>query len=494
VSRRFPLQRLPGATLLALALAGAGAGCFWPNPIINSIAATNNQLYVGESTTITVTASTNPGRELQFQATAARGRILQTDTRSRTFTYIAPFTAAAPDNAGNQVIGDRVTIRVIDGTAVVDQVLTMNLNGSTVIFKDEANATTGQGQPCEPGATLTDCNGPLYVGVVDEVSQVVRNIRPLKNRAGQALRGTQPAISPDGRRIAYVEYSGTTGGSAIQSVDSAGDVRTVVIAEPAVLNVDPTWTGPGNEILFASNRGNRGFDIYRAIPDQQGSVPTQLTSSAADERFPSANPNLTGQIDLVVSAQANSLGDLNNRTPTAAWNLFTFDRQTGTTGGLGYVDQLTNLSQTGDYAVEARWRPDGQWIAFTQNGPVANAQSTSSRFQRVVIQEIAKPRGSGCALTVAFTAPQSDYKEGNPVWSPRNQELFYLDTNGPDVIAGATQLRRILPNLGCASGQQGGNQQAPQPVGITGVSRPAVLRVTPGNGNNIVGGWGMDWR
>ncbi|MEB3299483.1 MAG: hypothetical protein VKO21_08370 [Candidatus Sericytochromatia bacterium] len=484
MAQGFPLTRVPGMLALVLAVSAGVAGCWWPNPIINSVAAQNNQLYVGDQTDITVVASTNWGREMQYQATAARGRIIQANSRSRTFRYIAPFTAQAPDNAGNQVIGDRVTIRVIDGTAVVDQLLTINLNGSTVVFKDEANATNGQGQPCQD--SLSDCNGPLYIGVVDEVSQVVRNIRPLVNRNGQALKGTQPAISPDGRRIAFVEYT-SIGGSSIQTVDAAGDMRTVVIAEPAVVNVDPSWTAPGNELLYASTKGGNGYDIYRAIPDQQGSAPIRLTSTGADERFPSVNPTNSDQ--LVVSVQTNALGDRGTRSSTAAWNLCTFDRRRS-----DYVSQLTNLSQPGDYALETRWRPDGQWIAFTQNGPVGNDLSTAKRFQRVVIQNVTQMQGAGCALTAGVSDNQQNYKESNPVWSPRNQELFFLQTNGPDVVPGATQLRRILPNLQCGTGQPGGVPQNPQLVAVNGVSIPGIIRVTNGNGDMVRGGASMDWR
>lgn len=86
-----------------------------------------------------------------------------------------------------------------------------------------------------------------------------------------------------------------------------------------------------------------------------------------------------------------------------------------------YLKQFTTLSDSRDYAFEARWRTDGQAIAFTQYSPVIGSVQ---RYQRVYIQDVTKSAGSGALLN--RTETDSGIYESCPSWNPSGTAIAYL--------------------------------------------------------------------
>ncbi len=70
----------------------------------------------------------------------------------------------------------------------------------------------------------------------------------------------EPAWSPDGKRVALtVDFDGNL---EIGVVDADGG-EVARITSDAAVDVEPTWSPDGRSIYFVSDRGGRGFHIYR---------------------------------------------------------------------------------------------------------------------------------------------------------------------------------------------------------------------------------------
>ena len=91
--------------------------------------------------------------------------------------------------------------------------------------------------------------------------------------AERALWLRYPAISPDGRTVAF-EYQGN-----LWKVPATGCVATALTVGEAYNSV-PVWSPDGSRIAFASDR-NGNFDVY--VMPAEGGEATRLTCHSADE-------------------------------------------------------------------------------------------------------------------------------------------------------------------------------------------------------------------
>lgn len=480
------------ATLLLVALAQPLVGCNINQIFIHDVRIENPQLSVRDFTDVTVEATAwRPGATLTYEARATRGRIVQANNFQKTFRYYAPYTSRSPDAAGNPTQGDTLTVRVSDGFTSIDTTKLITLTGNTVVFK-------GESQNCS-NESATDCNGPLYAGTVDDSGLSVRDVRELRDAQKRHMWGTQPTVSPDGRKLAWVLWPGNdnsglpkpVNGTAILTIDAGGIVAQVTGGGPEQgFNVDPSWSPFGNELVFASDRGGKGYDIFSVSTEQQNLPVRRLTANAADERYPAWNPNPAQRNVLAVAVHANSMQDLGRQDNGAAWNIMLLDTKTS-----GYTRQITSLSQVGpygpDFALEPRWRLDGQWLAFTQRGPIGNTTSNAARYQRIMIQDSNTSAGSAVPLN-----PNEQggvlVGESNAAWSPNGNEVAYLrvtlDSNGNPLTS---QLYKGTPNLSKPGQSSPGGTIGPQQWQMSyTIPSLHILSTTA----RPVGGWGMDWR
>ncbi len=424
VTKRSPLKL--GLAVALAATASLVAGCPWPTDFLVTANLDNPSLAVGQSTRLTIEASTMPGRTLRYLAVAERGRVYPDRyTESKTLTYYAPFTSKSPNSGGDLVMGDRITIMVDDGTNTKREVLTVNLGGTTISYVQNAD---------------DNGYGDIMLVSTDDNGFQVANSRPLKNENGVTVKGAQPTVSPDGRMIAYVDYSPTSPVSAIRTVDARGRVQTVVNpSDNTGFNLDPSWSPGSQELAFVSDRAGN-FDIYR-VSTGEGNTPTRVTNTAVNERFPAWNPSLQQDrvSTMVVSAQMNNIGDTNSGSNLAAWNLFLFNIPDGR-----YLKQLTDLSDARDYAFEPHWRADGLAIAYTRHGPVMDAQSDSQRYQRVYVQDVTKNAGSGQLLNRSETS--FGIFESSPTWSQTGTQIAYLKSFSTNLAKAQAQVWRQTVN------------------------------------------------
>lgn len=419
-------KRIGFAAIAMLAISGTGCNGFSQLSIQN-VTMDNPSLSVGDSSRVTIEATSGLGRTLRYTVRADRGRVVpETSTELKTLTYYAPFTSKTANSGGDFVTGDKLTIRVDDGYSVQTQTLAVNVGGTTIAYVQDADAN---------GV------GTIMLATTDENGLQATNLRPLQDNAKRTIKGAQPVVSPDGRQIAYVDYSTSQSSSALMTVDSSGRKQTIVpIGSSSGFNFDPTWGPSARELAFTSDRGGN-FDIYRINTTGEGNTPTQITKTAINERFPAWNPSTQQDrvSTLVVSSQMNTLGETNGGNSQAAWNLFMLKIDSGQ-----YLKQLTTLSDPRDYAFEAQWRHDGQAIAYTFYGPIMSQQQDSQRYQRVTIQDVTQSAGSGKIINRTETDP--NLYESCPAWNQTGSQLAYLKSFQAPTSAALSQVWRQQVN------------------------------------------------
>ena len=90
-----------------------------------------------------------------------------------------------------------------------------------------------------------------------------------------------PAASPDGKRMAFVsDRSGTT---EIWVTDKDGENGLKLTAFGGPYTSGPAWSPDGTHIVFDSPAVDGNFDIYEVAAD--GSAPRRLTDSPVEDRF-----------------------------------------------------------------------------------------------------------------------------------------------------------------------------------------------------------------
>jgi TolB protein len=96
-----------------------------------------------------------------------------------------------------------------------------------------------------------------------------------------ALATLEPAISPDGRRIAYESAVEDRLKLFVRELDSG---VTQQVTEGVCDDFSPTWSPDGTTIAFASNREKDNVDIY--ILDIATREVRRLTSDAGSDMYP----------------------------------------------------------------------------------------------------------------------------------------------------------------------------------------------------------------
>ena len=326
---------------------------------------------------------------------------------------VAAFSGAcdnplAPESCGSVPeqtipVGKSASLRVCfndgDGDRLSLSARSSDKSVVTVVMRGSIVTVTG----ARAGTTTVTVTAEDPGGLVASVSFAV-----WVPRVVQLTTGSQPVWSPDGSRVAFVDY-GIYGESVSRDIHviRPGDIATRLTRSEVAPAWYPAWSPDGSRIAFMSGHGG-GSAIY--VMNADGSGATNLTK----DKFPSGAEGPVWSPDGGRIA-FRSLRDGNR-------DIYVMDAD-----GSG----VTNLTNHPGFDGSPAWSPDGSRIAFTSH--------------RDGTGEIHVMNADGSGATNLTNNPGLD---GSPAWSPDgsriafdshrdgNRDIYVMNADG----SGATNL------------------------------------------------------
>jgi len=229
-------------------------------------------------------------------------------------------------------------------------------------------------------------------------------VRPLPITFQQLTFGdgwtTYPALSPDGKTIAYVSSQSGNRDIYVQRVD--GRVATNITADSPADDTEPAFSPDGSQIAFRSERDGGGIFVMGVT----GESPRRLTNFGYS---PAWSPD--GK-RIAVSTQTVALRPQTHPHPG---ELYVLDAQTGASKPL-----LRTADKLENDAMQPSWSPDGKRIAYW-------GVSTQTGRRDIWTIEPDAPQPLKTIVRVTNDAAL----HWDPAWSPDGKYLYYgSDRNG----------------------------------------------------------------
>jgi Tol biopolymer transport system component len=276
---------------------------------------------------------------------------------------------------------------------------------------------------------------------------VVNQSRTKRQLTTSPANDTQPAISPNGRRIAFVRSNGRDADIMIMNIDGTGDVERLTSGQS--IDRQPTFAPDGRRIAFVSDRsGNPAIWTIRTdgtqpkrISAQPGPAANPAYSpdgsrilfegvsysnsplgvdailsvysdsdqpQAATTRFTSFVPVLSEPGGFSVSATGNNVAfSIRTRVGiTQPWNEFQL-RIGGSVGmcaceNAGSFPNLNLTSRRDGDATRPDFSPEGDWVAYQRSGEIYQMSTDYTRERAPEYRRMTYSQG----------------RDSNPDWGP----------------------------------------------------------------------------
>jgi Tol biopolymer transport system component len=202
-----------------------------------------------------------------------------------------------------------------------------------------------------------------------------------------------PALSPDEKKVAFTRSDPQTGAAPdVWLIDLERGTQIRFTTDPAADSF-PAWSPSGDRIVFLSTR-NGATGIYQK--PSNGASPEELLVSSAELKY---NPQWSPDGQSIIYSQINS------KTNSDLYLL-----------SLRGERKPTSLLQTTFIEAQARFSPNGRWIAYTSN--------ETGQFQ-VYVQSFP---ATGAKLAISIDGGSQ------PQWRADGKELYYY-TPGRKLMA-----------------------------------------------------------
>lgn len=264
----------------------------------------------------------------------------------------------------------------------------LQLLGEPSLVADGVLTFPDEGGPTAYAAFSTSTSGHLvYLPGKASVAQFGWYDRAGKfvSAVGSAGLSTEPAQSPDGKRLAFGRTD--TQASDIWLLDLTRGTTTRFTFDAAV-DVCPVWSSDGERVVFASNRDGGVFNLYQKISSGAGSDELLLKSN--HNAFP----------DDWISSQAGEFLIYESDSPNTRYDLWVLPL-TGERKPYAFLQ--TEFNET-----HSQFSPDGRFVAY--------ASDESGRAE-VYVQTFPASGGKWQISNGGGDQPQ---------WRRDGRELFYI--------------------------------------------------------------------
>ena len=209
---------------------------------------------------------------------------------------------------------------------------------------------------------------------------------------------SSPALSPDGSLVALVRH----GSIWVKQLDH-GPAFNLSLGT----GMSPAWTADGKNVSYVATDSGQARELVQKPADGSGR-PTPIV--AAHSYFSEAEWSRDGKW-LVATSRFGSLRGFVFRRPgkdTVPIEIPADTRIDDKVRGAATAEEVCSSCAT--YAAEPAVSPDGRWLAFTSN--------QSGQYEVYVVPFPNSTTGRWLVSSGGGT---------EPVWSPRGDELLYLD-------------------------------------------------------------------